>query len=90
MESNKIISTEEFLKNYFSFTDTVQQIKLVIHRRIEKDFYGWIDFQKDHFFITNNYYIRRKNLVHNNKKMQKYFKNSSMQSTGSGDDKNVR
>jgi hypothetical protein len=41
--------------------------------------------------ITNNYYIRRKHLIQNNKKMQKYLKSTySMQSTGSDDDRAVR
>jgi hypothetical protein len=50
-----------------------------------------VDFQEEHFHITNVYYMRRKQLVQNNKRMQKYLKSTmSMQSTGSGDDRCVR
>ena len=90
-EANRLTNHQETLTKYYSFASTVQQIKVVIHRRVEKDFYGWVDFQDEHYNITNNYYIRRKHLIQNNKKMQKYLKNThSMQSTGSGDDKIVR
>lgn len=59
--------------------------------RVEKDYYGWVDFTTEHYTITNNYYIRRKHLIQNNKKMQKYLKSTySMQSTGSDDDRAVR
>lgn len=87
-ESNKLQTSDEVMTQYNTFNETVQQIKLVIHRRVEKDFYGWVDFHDEHYAITNSYYIRRKHLVQNNKKMQKYLKNTlSMQSTGSGDEK---
>lgn len=66
-------------------------IRGVIIKRVEKDFYGWVDFQPGHFLITNSYYLRRKQLVQSGRMMEKYLKSTSdMQSTGSGDDKHVR
>lgn len=63
----------------------------MITRRVDKDFYGWVDFQKDYFAITNVYYLRRKQLMQTGRKIEKYLKNTSeMQSTASGDDKHVR
>jgi hypothetical protein len=79
------------LHNYFSFAETIQAIKGVITYRVEKDFYGWVDFQPGHYSITNAYYLRRKQLVSSGRKMEKYLKSTSeLQSTGSGDDKHVR
>jgi len=63
----------------------------VITRRVDKDFYGWVDFQKEHFAITNVYYLRRKQLVQTGRKIENYLKNTSeLQSTGSDDNKHVR
>jgi len=44
-------------------------IKGVITHRVEKDFYGWVDFQPEHFMATNTYYLRRKQLVQSGRKM---------------------
>lgn len=91
VESTKLADDKEALSGYYNFQDTVKLIKQVVHKRVEKDFYGWVDFKKEHYNITNAYYVRRKHLVQNNKKIQKYFKSTiSMQSTGSGEDRNVR
>jgi hypothetical protein len=61
--------SDETLKRYYCFSETVQSIKSVITRRVEKDFYGWVDFEKEHFLITNSYYLRRKQLVQTGRKM---------------------
>jgi hypothetical protein len=81
----------ESLRQYYSFNETSQVIRGVITRRVDKDFYGWVDFQPPHFLITNAYYLRRKQLVQNGRMMEKYLKSTSdLQSTGSGDDRHVR
>lgn len=65
------------LTRYLPFSETVQLIRTVVHRRVEKDFYGWVDFHDEHYTITNNYYMRRKHLTRNSKKLQKYLANSA-------------
>jgi predicted protein tyrosine phosphatase len=81
----KIANHQPVLQNYFEWEQIIQVIKTAVYKRTEKDFYGWIDF-KQCFLITNAYYCRRKHLVQNNKKMQKYLKNTkSGQSTGAED-----
>lgn len=62
------------LANYYDFGQVIKNIRAVVHGRVEIDFYGWVDFRREHYLITNAYYIKRKHLVENNKKMQKYLK----------------
>jgi hypothetical protein len=73
---NKLASTGEMLGGYHTFSETVQMIRGVVQKRVEQDFYGWIDFHDEHYSITNSYYVRRKQLVQNNQKMQQYLKNT--------------
>lgn len=90
-ETNRLSHQKENLKQYYSFRETTQVIRSVITHRVSKDFYGWVDFQPAHFFITNAYYLRRKQLVQSGRRMEKYLKNTSeLQSTASGDDRHVR
>jgi hypothetical protein len=72
-ETHKLLASEEMLGRYLPFSETVQLIRTVVHRRVEKDFYGWVDFRDEHYAITNNYYLRRKHLTRNSKKLQKYL-----------------
>ena len=82
---------KESIGQYYTFSQTAMAIRGVITHRVQKDFYGWVDFQPGHFMITNAYYMRRKQLVQSGRKMEKYLKSTSdLQSTGSGDDKHVR
>ena len=67
----KMIDTKERLTHYSTFKETVLRIKKVVTQRAQNDFYGWIDFRTEHFDITNKYYLRRKILFQNNKRLER-------------------
>lgn len=69
MEMRKEMQDGETLRHYYNFNETTQLVRGVIIRRVEKDFYGWVDFQPSHFLITNTYYLKRKQLVQNGRMM---------------------
>lgn len=68
---HRLIDSKEHLRQYSTFRETVMRIGRLVRQRTETDFYGWVDFRTENYEITRKYYLRRKVLFQNNKRLER-------------------